>query len=63
MRFTILEGPGEIEWIDLLIGVERYIEVGSSYRIYERLVLILWVEYDDICSHHERSEDLELHGE
>jgi hypothetical protein len=63
MRFAILERPREIKRVDFLIGVERDIEIGSSYRIYECLVFILWVEDYDIYSHHECPKDLEFHGE
>lgn len=63
MGFTVFEGAWKVERIDLLVGVERDIEIRTSNGIHECLVFIFWIEDDDICSHHEGPEDLEFHGE
>lgn len=62
MSISILQSSWEVEWIDPLIGIEIDIEIGPSDRIDESLIFIFWIEDDHVRSHHERTEDFELHG-
>lgn len=62
MSISILEGAREVKRINTLIRVEVDIEVGTSDRIDQCLVLILWIEDNHIRSEHECTQYFELDG-
>ena len=62
MCLSIFEGSGKVKRIDLLIGIETDVKVGSSDGIDERFVFIFRIKDDHIRSHHESTQDLQLHS-
>ncbi len=63
MRIRIFQRARKVEWIDPFVRVQIDIQICPSDSIHEWLVLIFWIEYDDVRPEHKRAKDLELHGE
>src|SRR3989338_632020 len=61
-RRLVLARRREVKRVDMVLGVERDVEVPPAHRLREELVLALRVDDDDVGVKHQRAQNFELSG-